>query len=272
GKRFSIKTNTIMEDSPLPLGTWLVGIWLEANAKNSISSYEVHRAIGVTQKSAWFMQHRIRLAVQNGGIEKMAAVRGVEVDETFIGGKARNMHADKRKRVITSRGPSGKAAVMGLLDRHTREVRAVVIPNTKRRTLHPVIRTHVMAGATVYTDAHPAYVGLEPDFVHQFVDHAETYVEGNVHTNGLENFWALFKRCIKGTHVSVEAFHLFRYLDAECFRFNNRKENDQGRFLLAVLGMSGKRLTYKDLTGKLLPEGVPAPASDGGAGSGGLPN
>jgi transposase-like protein len=248
-KRFSIKTNTVMEESPLPLGTWLVAIWLEANAKNSISSYEVHRGLGITQKSAWFLQQRIRLAMQNGDFFKQLT-GDVEVDETFIGGKARNMHASKRKAVITSPGVAGKTAVMGLLARHTGEVRTKVIPNTKRRTLHPIVREHVELGANVYSDSHPAYVGLDPDYVHEVVDHAECYVRGNVHTNGLENFWSLFKRCIKGTHVSVEPFHLFRYLDAETFRFNNRKMDDGARFFEVVQSVSGKRLTYKSLTGE----------------------
>ena len=276
-RQFTVKVGTVMEDSPLGLDKWAVAFWLEVNAKNSISSYEIHRALGITQKSAWFMLHRIRLAVHQGTLAKpMGGV--VEADETYIGGAARNMHADKRKARVTAPGAhtSGKTAVMGLLERHTGKgksrVRAAVIPNTKRKTLHPILRTNIAVGTTVCTDAHPAYVGIEPDFTHKVVDHAERYVDGIVHTNGLENFWSLFKRCIKGTHVSVEAFHLFRYLDAECFRFNNRDENDQGRFLLAMLGMSGKRLTYKDLTGKLLSEAVPPSGTGGANGSGGLPN
>jgi transposase-like protein len=267
-RQFSVKVGTVMEDSAIPLDKWAVAFWLEANAKNSISSYEVHRALGITQKSAWFMQHRIRLALQDGDYFKQLT-GDVEVDETFIGGKSRNMHASKRKRVITSRGPNDKTAVMGLLDRNTREVRTVVIPNTKRRTLHPLVREHVLVGSNVFTDAHPAYVGLAPDFLHQVVDHAECYVRGNVHTNGLENFWSLFKRCIKGTHVSVEPFHLFRYLDAETFRFNNRKMTDGERFLLAMRGFNGKRLTYAALTGGT--EFLPA-SDENGAESGELPN
>jgi len=252
--RFSIKTGTIMEDSPLALDKWLIAIWMEANAKNSISSYEVHRALKITQKTAWFLQQRIRLAMQTGGFfQKMSGT--VEADETFIGGKARNMH--KGKRQAKGRGAVGKTAVMGLLERHSDEghskVHTVVVGNTKRRTLQPIIREHVEPGANVYTDALKSYAGLEPEFVHEFIDHAETYARGNVHTNGLENFWALFKRCIKGTHISIEPFHLFRYLDAECFRFNARKVNDGERFLKAVMGVEGKRLTYKNLIGEYQP-------------------
>ena len=248
-QRFSIKTNTIMEDSPLPLGTWLIAIWLEANAKNSISSYEVMRSLGVTQKTGWFMQQRIRLAMQNGDFfQKLTGE--VEVDETFIGGKARNMHKGRRK--AKGRGAAGKAVVMGLLQRHG-EVRTLVVDNTKRNTLQPVVREHVAKGSLVFTDALASYTGLSTEYVHSVIDHAECYVKGNIHTNGLENFWSLFKRCIKGTHISVEPFHLFRYLDAESFRFNNRKTDDGHRFLKAVGQVGGKRLTYKDLIGEEQP-------------------
>ena len=269
-KRFSIKTGTVMEESPLPLGTWLVAIWLEANAKNSISSYEVMRSLGVTQKTAWFMQQRIRLAMQKGDFFKQLTGE-VEVDETFIGGAARNMHAAKRKRIVQGRGgaASGKTAVMGLLARHG-EVRTVVIDNTKKTTLQPIVREHVAAGTSVYTDAFASYVGLAPEYLHQVVDHAECYVKGNVHTNSLENFWSLFKRCIKGTHISIEPFHLFRYLDAETFRFNNRKDDDGGRFLKALGQIEGKRLTYKSLIGETSLEGRAASDNDGASGN--LPN
>jgi len=258
-RQFSAKVGTIFEDSPLSLEQWMVAVWLEVNAKNSISSYEVHRALGITQKSAWFMQQRIRLAMHNGSFDKKLSGI-VEADETFIGGKARNMHAGKRK--AKGRGAVGKAVVMGLLQRHAAkkpkdksdkscsQVRTHVVDNTKRKTLQPIIRSHVEAGSEVHTDALASYSGLTPDYAHQVVDHAEEYVRGNVHTNGLENFWSLFKRCIKGTHVSVEPFHLFRYLDAEAFRFNNRKVDDGDRFVRVMQGVTGKRLTYKGLIGE----------------------
>ena len=249
--QFSVKTGTVMEDSPIPVGKWLVVMWLECNAKNSISSYEIHRAIGVTQKSAWFMLHRVRLAMHDDSDDKLSGT--VEADETFIGGKARNMHAGKRK--AKGRGAVGKAIVMGLLERHGGEdeaskVRAFVVANTQRGTLQLVIKDNVETGSNVYTDALASYSGLEPEYVHEFVDHAECYAKGAVHTNGLENFWSLFKRCIKGTHVSVEPFHLFRYVDAEAFRFNNRKATDGERFTEVLKGIAGKRLTYKALTGE----------------------
>lgn len=255
-KRFSVKTNTIMEESPLPLGMWLIGIWLEANAKNSVSSYEVHRSLGITQKSAWFMQQRIRLAMQKGDF--FSKLTGeVEVDETFIGGKARNMHPGKRK--AKGRGAAGKAVVMGLLERHG-EVRTVVVDNTKRKTLKPHIQAHVETGAQVFTDALKSYTGLSEEYIHGVIDHAECYVKGNIHTNGLENYWSLFKRCIKGTHVSVEPFHLFRYLDAQSFRFNNRKADDGGRFVKVLESVGDKRLMYKSLIGE---SSTPAPSIQG---------
>ena len=244
-KQFSVKVGTIMEDSPLGLDKWLCGIWLIANCKNGISSYEIHRALGITQKSAWFLLHRIRLAMQTGTFQKLGGT--VEADETYIGGLARNMHQDKREAKITGRGGSGKTIVMGLLERHG-DVRAKVIEDTKRETLHAEVKENVATGSTLYTDGLPSYRGMEDEFFHDFVDHAETYVKGSVHTNGIENFWSLLKRTIKGTYVSVEPFHLFRYLDEQTFRFNERKGQDVDRFLSAAGGVDGKRLTYKDLT------------------------
>ena len=263
-RQFTVKTGTVMEDSPLGLGKWAVAFWLEVNAKNSISSYEIHRSLGITQKSAWFMLHRVRFAIHAGSFEK--PLEGVvEADETFVGGLAKNMHKDKRARVITGTGGVNKTAVMGLLARHTgrcSEVRAKVIPNLEWKTIQDNVKENVATGSTVYSDAFAAYRHLGPEYIHDFVDHAERYVNGAVHTNGLENFWALFKRCIKGTHVSVEPFHLGAYVDAEAFRFNNRENNDGERFLLAVAGFAGKRLTYKNLIGEM--EGLTARDSEEG--------
>jgi transposase-like protein len=248
-KQFSVKVGTIMEDSPIGLDKWLAAIWLIANAKNGVSSYEIHRALGVTQKSAWFMLHRIRLAMQTGTFEKMSGT--VEVDETFIGGLSRNMHRDARERKITGPGGCGKAIVFGLLECHGEgsKVRTKVIFDRSRETFHNEIRQHVECGSEVMTDAHKSYRGLDPEYVHQFVDHAEKYVDGTVHTNSLENFWCLLKRSIEGTYVSVEPFHLFRYLDEQAFRFNQRKVKDADRFVETVKQIAGKRLTYDELTG-----------------------
>ncbi len=245
-KQFSVKRGTVMEDSAIGLDKWLCAIWMIANAKNGISSYEIHRALGVTQKSAWFLLHRIRLAMQTGTFEKLSGT--VEVDETFIGGLSRNMHKDKREAKISSTGGCGKAIVMGLLERHG-NVRTKVIFDRSKETMQDVVRQHVECGSEVMTDAWKSYRGLDPEYVHQFIDHAETYVNGNVHTNSIENFWCLLKRSIKGTYVSVEPFHLFRYLDEQAFRFNERKGKDADRFVEAVKNVAGKRLTYEELTG-----------------------
>jgi transposase-like protein len=249
-REFSVKVGTIFEDSPLGLDKWLTALWMIVNDKNGISSWEVHRAIHVTQKTAWFMNHRIRLALQNGSFEKMTGE--VEVDETFIGGKARNMHKDKRAEKIHGTGGRDKTPVMGLLERNG-QVRAVVVDNRKKDVLQTEVRKNVSAGSALYSDALASYEGLDGEFFHQVVDHAVEYVRGRVHTNGLENFWSLVKRALKGTYVSVEPFHLFRYLDEEAFRYNYRRDmNDSDRFNLALSQIVGKRLTYKELTGKLL--------------------
>jgi transposase-like protein len=237
-----------MEDSPIGLDKWLPAIWLIVNAKNGTSSHEMGRSLGITQKSAWFLLHRIRLAMQEGHLEKFAGE--TEVDETFIGGKARNMHKGKRK--VKGTGPIGKAAVMGLLERHGEgksRVRVTVVPSRRKPTLQAEVRKHVEPGATVYTDALASYEGMD-DYTHKVVDHAECYVKDKViHTNGLENFWSLLKRSIRGTYVNVQPFHLFRYLDEQAFRFNNRKDNDAGRFIEAVAAVAGRRLTYQQLIG-----------------------
>ena len=248
-KQFSVKVGTIFEDSPLGLDRWLVAIWMIANCKNGISSYEIHRSIGVTQKTAWFMLHRIRLALQNGSVMKHDMKGEIEADETWIGGKSRNMHKDKRKKKITGRGGSGKAIVMGVLQRGG-EVRAKVVPNNRKATVQAEIQNHVYHGSEVFTDALKSYRGLEVDYIHEVIDHAVCYVRGKVHTNSMENFWSLLKRCLGGTYVSVREWHLFRYLDEQSFRFNTRTVDDLARFLKALASISGKRLTHKQLTGK----------------------
>lgn len=246
--QFSVKVGTIFEDSPLGLDKWLPAVWMIANCKNGVSSWEIHRAIGVTQKTAWFMLHRIRLAMHNE--DDQLSGEEVEADETFIGGLARNMHKDKKAK-ITGTGGAGKAIVMGLLDRNSKKVRLAHIQNTQGDTLRTHVRQYVKGGAYLFTDAWAGYHGLESEFIHNVIDHAESYLEGNVHTNTIENFWSLLKRGLKGTYVSVEPFHLFRYLDEQAFRYNNRKDMDDGdRFSAVVSHIAGKRLTYQHLTGK----------------------
>jgi transposase-like protein len=244
--QFSLKVGTIFEDSPLPLEKWLPTLWLIVNCKNGVSSYEVARGIGVTQKSAWFMLHRLRLAMQNGSLMKLDGE--VEVDETFIGGKARNMHKDKREAAIHGTGGKDKTAVMGFLKRGG-PVTATVIADRKKRTLHGLVKGHVKAGAALYTDALAFYDGLDGEFFHQVIDHAVEYVNGNCHTNGLENFWSLLKRSLKGTYVQVAPFHLFRYLDEQTFRYNQRKADDFARFIGVLATVVNRRPIYKKLIG-----------------------
>jgi transposase-like protein len=253
-QKFSLKTGTIFEDSPVGLDKWLAAMWMVVNCKNGISSYEIHRALGVTQKTAWFMDHRIRFALNQGSFMMGGEGGTVEADETFIGGLSRNMHKDRRAKTITGTGGAGKVAVFGLLERHGEgksKVRAQVVPDRFKSTIQPIIKENVEPKSNVYTDEHLAYRNLaENDYFHAFVKHAEYYVDGAVHTNGIENFWSLLKRGIRGTYVSVEPFHMFRYLDEQVFRFNERFGNDQERFLAAMAGVVDRRLTYKVLTGK----------------------
>jgi len=265
--KFSLKVGTVFEESPIPLEKWLPAVWMLVNDKNGISSWELHRALGVTQKTAWFMLHRIRAAMKSGGFGQMTKIGGpdggpVEVDETFVGGKFQNMHKSKRVRLQRIRGESrekdlhiGKTIVMGMLDRNLRQVRTKVIPNVKRDTLQAEVLASVKYGTRVYTDEWLGYQGLEFRFVHDVVNHLENYVNGNVHTQGIENFWSLFKRTLRGTYVAVEPFHLQRYADEQVFRFENRATkdnplNDADRFTYALSRIVGKRLTYSELTGK----------------------
>jgi transposase-like protein len=255
-RQFSSKVGTIFEDSPLGLDKWFAAIWMVANCKNGISSYEMARDLGITQKSAWFMDHRVRLAMKAGSIMKMEGE--VEADESFVGGLAKNMHEKKRKHIGT--GGAGKTAVLGILRRKNNtsgsKVRAKAVPNVRAATLQTEIRENVEPGSCLYTDAWASYRGLGGEYNHEVIDHAVEYVRGTVHTNGIENFWSLLKRTIKGTYVSVEPFHLGRYLDEQAFRFNERDDNDAGRFKSVRSSVSGRRLTYEELIGNA-PEAKP---------------
>ncbi len=247
-RQFSVKVGTIFEDSPLGLDKWLPAVWMLQNCKNGVSSHEIARTLGVTQKTAWFMLHRIRLAQQGKHGGKLS--REVEVDETFIGGKARNMHRARRARVITGTGGKDKAVVMGMIERGG-NVRAFVVDNRSKQTVQDAVRQHVEAGSAIFSDELQSYDGLSEDYQHAVIDHAVQYADGNVHTNSMENFWSLLKRGLHGTYISVEPFHLFRYLDEQACRYNHRKMTDAERFDLAVRQIVGKRLTYKQLTGKV---------------------
>ena len=247
-KQYSVKVGTIFSESPLGLDKWLPAVWLIANSKNGISSHELARALNVTQKSAWFMLHRIRLAMQTGSFDKLDGE--IEADETFVGGRAHNMHKDVRKRKITGTGMKDKTVVAGIRQRDG-VVRAKVVSDTKHSTLQAHIQENVEPGSTVYTDTHPGYRyrGLS-GYDHHMVDHAEAYVQGRVHVNGMENFWSLLKRGLKGTYVSVEPRHLFRYIDERAATYNMRELSDLGRFTAVLSAAAGRRLTYAELTGK----------------------
>jgi transposase-like protein len=263
-KQFTLKVGTIFEDSALGLNKWLVAIWMLCNCKNGVSSWELHRAIGVTQKSAWFMLHRIREAMKNNSIIKFGGEDGgpVEGDETFVGPNPYKMHRSRKNNLRQRRGQEmrgdiylGKTAVFGVLDRSLRQVRTKVIPNVKRETLQNEILNNVEYGSKVYTDAAVGYDQLSKTFAHEVVNHAVEYVNGQVHTQGLDNFWSLLKRTLRGTYVAVEPFHLDHYLDERVFRYNNRATkdnplNDSDRFTFLMSQVAGKRLTYAQLTGK----------------------
>jgi transposase-like protein len=246
-RQFSVKVGTTFEDSPIALGKWLLIGWMLANCRNGISSHEVARTIGITQKSAWFMLHRLREAAQDED-HKEPLFDEVECGETYVGGKSKNMHARKRAQRITRPGVHDKTPVMGILQRGGK-VRAMVVKNHKRKHLQAEIQKHVATGSTLYTDDLHSYRGL-PDYVHEYVDHATKYVSGRIHTNGLENFWSLLKRCIKGTYIQVRPEHLQAYVAEQVFRYNTRKKlevTEQERFSALLTGTTGKRLTYEEL-------------------------
>jgi transposase-like protein len=258
-RQFSAKVGTIFEDSPIALEKWIVVVWMLSNCRNGVSSYEIARTIGVTQKSAWFMLHRIRLGLQDkqsGGKLGGGPHSKVEIDETFIGGKARNMHASRRRRMNSLGKYQAKTAVMGMLERGGK-VKATVLKHARGTKMQEIVRENVAAGTWLMTDEFQGYKGLSTDYTHLVVNHLDRYVQGNVHTNGIENFWSLLKRGLGGTYVAVEPFHLFRYVDEQAFRFNNRKDadgnllNDADRFNIAMSQVIGKRLTFAEVTGKV---------------------
>ncbi len=247
-KQFSVKVGTIFEDSAIGLDKWLTAMWMLANCKNGVSSYEIGRALNVTQKSAWFMLQRIRFAQHTGSIRKMSGT--VEADETFVGGAARFMHKHKRQEKVHGRGPGGKEIVFGLLERKTGRVHVEHVETRRKYDLTNVVQMHVRKGSEVITDELLSYDALNDTYAHKVINHAEHYVDGHVHTNRMENFWSLLKRAIKGTYVSVEPFHLFRYLDEQAFRYNERKLTDAQRFQKTLSGIAGKRLTWNEVSGK----------------------
>jgi transposase-like protein len=242
-KQFTLKVGTIMEDSPITLDKWMTAFWMLANCKNGISSYELAKDLGIHQESAWFMLQRIREVMKaKKTSKKMGGGPGseLEADETFVGGRIQNMHKDRKLRYQQMGGMfGGKTIVQGILDRDLREVRAKVVPNVKRETLQNEVLNNVRYGSTVYTDDAVGYDKLHYRFVHDVVNHAEAYVKGRIHTNGLENLWSLLKRTLRGTYVAVEPFHLDRYVDEQAFRFNHRKNmNDDSRHATSVADLT----------------------------------
>jgi len=246
-KQFSVKVGTVLNESPIGLDKWLPVMWLVANCKNGVSSCEIARDMGVSQKTAWFMLHRIREAMQDKTATKLAGE--VEVDESFIGGKSRNMHRSKRERVITGTGGTDKAIAFGMVERGGR-VRTFAVPTRRKHELHKHVHENIAAGSALFSDSLKSYDGLSDDYKHAVVDHAVEYANGNVHTNTMENFWSLVKRQLHGTYISVEPFHLFRYLDEQAYRYNARKLTDAERFETVSSQVAGRRLTWDRFIGK----------------------
>jgi hypothetical protein len=230
----------------------MVAMWMLANCRNGVSSYEIARAIGITQKSAWHMMHRIRKAMTDVSGKKMGGNGPIEIDETFVGGKVKNMHKSRRVKGMDYSAGNGKAIVMGMLERGGK-VRAGVIADRKLHNMQPVIDDNINPGSHIITDEHTNYpiIAGENDLVHEIINHIEGYVRDHVHTNGIENFWSCLKRGLNGTYVSVEPVHLDRYVDEQVFRFNLRhKHTDAQRFKAVLKDIVGRRLTYAELTGR----------------------
>ena len=237
-----LKVGTIFEDSPSGMDKWLIALWMLTNCRDGVSSYEVSRSIEVKQRTAWFMLHRLHTLMHEDDATLLSGE--VEMDETFVGGKAKNIHKKDRVRKI-SQPNKGKTLVVGMLERRGR-VKAQVVEARTRETLHQLAHASIAPGSTVITDEHHPYRGI--NFTHEVINHVEGYVRKNIYTNEIENFWSMLKRCLGGMYISVESFHLFRYIDEQAYRFNNRiGMDDKSRFELAARNCAGKRLTMAAL-------------------------
>jgi transposase-like protein len=243
-KRFSIKVGTIFEDSKIGLRQWMMAVWLITSHKKGIASTQLAKDIGVTQKTAWFMLHRLRHAAATPSFNRPLS-GAVEADETFVGGKEKNKHT--RQRTGGKQGGAGKVAVLGILEREG-ELRTGVTPSLSARNVQTVIRDNVAPGTALMTDEHGSFVGLGRDYIHHRVNHsAGEYVRHQcLHTNGIESVWSLFKRQIIGTHHYLSPKHLPRYLGEMTWRFNAR-ESGEGERVNALLARTTGRLTYKAL-------------------------
>lgn len=249
-RQFSAKVGTIFEDSPIGFDKWLPAMWLLSANRNGISSCEVARGIGVTQKTAWFMLHRIRHTMQTATFEQLSGE--VEADETFVGGKLKySKRARRAARAGRPWDPSlNKTRVLGVVQRGG-QARAWAVPDLKKQTMLPKLQEAVRHDATLYTDGSGVLYQIGKRFSrHDWVNHAIEYVHGNVHTNNIECFWSVLKRTIGGTYIHVNARHLDRYLAEQVYRFNERENADGPRFTKATKGADGKRLTWKALIQK----------------------
>lgn len=239
---FTVKTGTIMHDSKLPLSKWALAFYLYSTNLKGVSSMKLHRDLGITQKSAWHLAHRIR-ETWNDETQKLSGT--VEVDETYMGGLERNKHNDKKLK--SGRGAVGKTAVIGVKERESKKVKAEVIENTKRPTLHGFIDKNIEAGSAVYTDDFKSYEKLD-GYEHSTVKHSVgQYVDEQIHINGMESFWSMLKRAHKGTYHKMSKKHLTRYLQEFAGRHNIREQDTINQMQHIVASMIGKRLRYSEL-------------------------